>query len=153
MTDRIIGPDRSFQDGDSQNYHGTAVCVGTAALLFIGPSGCGKSGLALQMMGMGARLVADDQTILTRKADAAVATSPAPIQGRIEARGIGLLAAETQTQAYLRAVVDLETVETDRLPPHRTCRILGLRVPLLHKVESPYFAAGLMQYLKGGRCD
>lgn len=153
MTDRIIGPDSGFRDGDRHYFYGTTIAVGRTAALLIGPSGSGKSGLALQAMASGALLVADDQTILTRRGDGIVATCPDPLKGRIEARGVGLLRAEVQESALLQLVIDMEQVETDRLPPVRSCRILGVPLPLLHKVESVYFAAAVMQYLKGGRSD
>ena len=119
----------------------------------MGASGSGKSGLALQAMALGASLVADDQTILTRRGDGIVATCPAQLQGRIEARGVGLLQAEARDSALLQLVVDMDLIETDRLPPQRRCRILGISLPLLHKTESPYFTAAVTQYLKGGRSD
>ena len=153
MTDRIIGPDQSARQGDQHLIHGTCICIDAVAALLIGRSGTGKSGLALQMMAFGADLIADDQTLLTCQSDAIEATCPSLIRNRIEARGVGLLCAQAKSRSFVRVVIDMEVIETDRLPPHRSCRILGFQLPLLHKVNSPYFAAAIVQYLKGGRCD
>ncbi len=153
MTDRIIGPDTDFRNSDTIHLHSTCLCVGQSAALLVGGSGTGKSSFALQALALGAELVSDDQTILTRSDEGVIATCPDPIQGRIEARGVGLLQVIPRQAALLQLVIDMDMVETDRLPPHRGCRILGIRLPLLHKVESTYFPAAVMQYLQGGRCD
>lgn len=118
--------------------------------MIIGPSGSGKSALCLQLMAMGATLVADDRTVLQSGESGILAFAPETICGLIEARGVGLLAAECCV-ARVVLVVDLEQVETDRLPPHRTYNLLGQKAPLLHKVEAAHFPAAILQYLKGGR--
>jgi HPr kinase/phosphorylase len=131
--------------------HASAVAVAGRALLIRGASGAGKSALALEMMGLGARLVADDRVIVTRDTDGLSLSAPEPIRGLIEARGLGLLRAEVSGQARLVAVIDLDVAETERLPPFRTTAILGVDVPLLHNAARAYFAAALVQYLRGGR--
>ena len=70
--------------------HATTVQLGAHGVLIIGPSGSGKSDLALRLIGEGALLVSDDQTRLTLKDGRLIATAPATIAGRIEARGIGI---------------------------------------------------------------
>ena len=47
--------------------HATTVALAGQGVLILGPSGSGKSGLALQLMAMGAELVADDRTIVTAR--------------------------------------------------------------------------------------
>ncbi|MBD3678023.1 MAG: serine kinase [Rhodobacteraceae bacterium] len=131
--------------------HATSVALGNSGLLIRGASGSGKSGLALQLMAFGARLISDDGTVITVHEGGLMMTAPEKISGLIEARGIGLLQADVQPSAWLRLVVDLDEVEAERLPPHRTCDLLGQKVALLHKVESPHFPAAVLQYLKGGR--
>ncbi len=133
--------------------HATTVALGDRGLLILGRSGAGKSALALALMSLGATLVADDRTILTTRDDALIATCPLAIRGLIEARGMGLLRALPQDEATLAAAVDLDTVETERLPePHRIV-LLNRSLPLLHKVETGYFAAALLQYLKEGTAE
>ncbi|WP_457649807.1 HPr kinase/phosphorylase [Profundibacter sp.] len=130
--------------------HASCVAVDGRAVLVVGPSGSGKSALCLQLMALGATLVADDQTILQSGGGGILARAPETIDGLIEARGVGLLAADSCV-ARVALVVDLEQVETDRLPPHRTYNLLGQKAPLLHKVEAAHFPAAILQYLKGGR--
>ena len=118
-------------------------------MLITGPSGSGKSGTALQLMAFGAALVADDRTCLARPDGGPPVASAVPtIAGLIEARGVGILACDAAPPCRLALVVELSEIENERLPPRRTRCILGYDLPLFHKVESPYFAAALLQYLK-----
>lgn len=145
-------PDRAGGREASQSViHASCVAVGGAGLLISGPSGSGKSSLSLELMAHGAALVSDDRTRLEARGGVLLASAPRQIAGLIEARGLGLLSADTRKNVPVRALIDLGTTETERLPPHRTTSLLGLSVVLLHKVESPYFAAALLQYLKGDR--
>ena len=91
-----------------------------------------------------------DRTDITLRDGWPVASAPPTIRGRIEARGIGILAADPAGPAPLVLVVDLDTAEQARMPPPRQTRVLTQQVPLLHKVESVHFAAAIMQYLKAG---
>lgn len=135
-------------------YHASCVALSpSAGVLITGPSGSGKSTLALALMALGATLVSDDQTCL--RVDAAhgtlVATAPSTIKGQIEARGMGILAADTFEQCQVRVVVDLSQCEEDRLPLLRKQSVIGVSIPLLYKVDGPQFAPALIQWLKGGR--
>jgi HPr kinase/phosphorylase len=131
--------------------HASAVAMDGRAVLIAGPSGSGKSGLALQLMALGARLVADDGVILRPAGGRLLARAPDAIRGLIEARGVGLLNAEPLDDVPLSLVVDLGATETERLPPWRTTTLEGIVLPLLHKVESVHFAAAVRQYLAQGR--
>lgn len=132
--------------------HATSLALNGQGVLLIGPSGSGKSALGLQLMAFGAQLVADDQTVLSMQDGALVARAPAQIRGMIEARGVGLLAAQTAPGAPVRLVVDMAQDETERLPPKRHIVLLGQKITLLHKVAHGHFPAAILQYLKGGRC-
>ena len=136
---------------NSEILHATAVTVAGRGLLIRGASGSGKSGLALEMMARGATLVADDRVIVSLRDNTLWLAPPAPLTGMIEARGLGLLYADISGPAPLTAVLDLDTLETARLPQRRETMLHGQRIPLLHKTAHPYFPAALVQYLKGGR--
>ncbi len=122
-------------------------------VIILGPSGSGKSALALRLMALGAVLVADDRSLITRRAGALYAGAPQSIRGVIEARGVGLLKAEALAQARIVLAVDLARHERARLPEHRVWRALGIEMPLLHAVASDHFPAALLQYLRCGRYD
>lgn len=134
--------------------HASCVAVEPdAGLLIVGAAGSGKSSLALMMMALGALLISDDQTqlIAPQTGNELIATAPKAIQNMIEARGVGILKADTLPQCVIRAVVDLNKVEQERLPPPRFRRLLGLDIPEYHRSDGPYFAAALIQLLKKGR--
>jgi len=137
------------------NMHASCVALDGAGLLILGASGRGKSSLALQLMGLGAGLVADDRTdvwpVATTNGLVLVADAPDILRGRIEARGVGLLRAPAFGPCTLDLIVDLDQPETDRLPPSRSLNILGVDLPLLHMVDNQAFPAAILQYLKWGR--
>jgi len=132
--------------------HASCVVTEGGGILIHGASGSGKSELALQLMAMGAVLVSDDQTIVHRRDEELWASAPTATRGMIEARGIGLLAAESVARARVGLSVDLDRLEVERLPEMRYRELLGLRVPTVHKVESAAFPAAVLQFVKGGRC-
>lgn len=131
--------------------HAGCVALGNRGVLILGSSGTGKSALALQLMAFGCELVSDDRTALAARGGVVVAAAPLPIRGRIEARGVGILSARARAAARVALVVDMNETEGERLPPMRTYTLLGVELPLLHRVESPHFPAAILQYLKGGR--
>lgn len=133
--------------------HASCVAVGERALLIRGASGSGKSALALQMMALGAELVSDDRVKLTLRKGHVLASAPANLAGLIEARGLGILRAKARDHAPLCAIVSLDHLERERLPPHRQDKILGQALPLFHRVDGTYFAAALVQFLKAGALD
>lgn len=129
--------------------HGSAVALNSAGLLITGQAGAGKSSLALELMALGASLVADDQVVLTRKPEGLLMSAPTTLEGKIEARGIGILKCDA-TPAWLRIVVDMDHAETRRLPELLEIAISGERVRLIRRVETPAFASMLYVLLKGG---
>ncbi len=137
----------------SETLHATAVAVNGRAVVFKGPSKSGKSSYALQLLTMGAVLIADDRVRMTRRGDHLIAHAPEILAGHIEARGVGILQADYVEQAKIAVIVDLEHIEKDRLPLVRSCSILGVDIPLLWRVDAPYFPAAIVQFLKGGRAD
>ena len=121
-------------------------------MLITGGSGSGKSSLALKLMAYGATLVADDRTMIWPETGpdglCVLTRSPAPILGLIEARGISILPAQTQSDAALALVVEMNKVEHARLPEPREVSYFGRAFRLLHKVESDHFPPAILQYLK-----
>ena len=138
-------------DAPLLTLHATCVSVEGRGLLITGPSGSGKSSLALSLMALGARLVADDRTILELRDGALWARCPPSLRGLIEARGLGLLNATPQDRTSVVLAVDLSVSETERLPPHRNVIYLGRTVDLVHAQQTPHFPAALLQYLREGR--
>lgn len=139
------------RQSNSKLLHASCVAVGPAGVLIIGASGSGKSALALELMALGAVLVADDRVEISERDGVLSARCPKSIRGRIEARGVGILAAHTVASARVALVVDLDQVEKERLPVRRTIELEGIELPLIHTPVFGHFPAAILQYLKGGR--
>ncbi|SFL20050.1 HPr kinase/phosphorylase [Shimia haliotis] len=133
------------------NLHASCVALEGRAVLISGASGTGKSSLALQLMGFGARLVADDRTVVRLRGNRLWASAPDSIRGKIEARGVGILKATALREAEVVLAVDLDRKETDRLPHPLETRILGEPLPLCLRVDAAHFAAAILQFLREGR--
>lgn len=115
------------------NIHATAVAITGRGVVLMGPSGSGKSDLALRLMDRGARLIADDQLLVSVHEGQLFLSPPPAIAGLIEVRGVGILpcagfAAEESCPAAL--VVDL-SAPPDRLPQPETVEIAGIPLPLV----------------------
>lgn len=120
-----------------------------AGALLFGPSGSGKSELALELIALGARLVADDRTQLTPGPDGTlIASAPDRLRGLIEARGMGILRLPVLASAPLRVAVDLGRTEVERLPHPHAIDLAGHSLPLLHAVANRSFPAALSLYLR-----
>lgn len=100
---------------DRINIHASCVAIGNKGVLLLGKSGAGKSDLALRLIDGGARLVADDRTILFLKSGALHAQAPATIQGLLEMRGVGIVELPVRREVRLAMVVMLGR-EGPRLP-------------------------------------
>ena len=132
--------------------HATCIALDGRGLLILGPSGSGKSTLAISLLARGARLVSDDQTCVIATATGLVARCPTPaLAGLVEARGLGLLRADSLAEAALALAIDLGQDEPDRLPPRRSLRLLDCELPLVLRPQSPHLADALVLWLRGGR--
>lgn len=137
-------------DASRQLVHASCVAVSGKAVLITGASGSGKSSLALQLMAYGATLISDDQTELTRSLKGINASAPKTIAGLIEARGVGILKADCAASSVVALVVDMDKLQTHRLPPPLTTTLLGVTLPCLHKADTVAFPAAILQYLRCG---
>jgi serine kinase of HPr protein (carbohydrate metabolism regulator) len=108
--------------------HATCVAIDGRGVLITGPSGAGKSDLALRLIDRGARLVADDCTLVRVDGSDLLARAPANIAGQIEVRGIGIVTMSHVDDVPVRLAVALgEPVE--RLPkPGATRPVAGIPI-------------------------
>jgi hypothetical protein len=104
------------------SIHASCVAIGAQGVLLLGASGTGKSDLALRLMEDGARLVADDRTILFVAKGALHAKAPASIKGLLEVRGLGIIAVAPRATVKIALVVRLGR-EDARLPHRRLYHI------------------------------
>lgn len=111
--------------------HGATVAIDGMGVLLRGPSGSGKSDLALRLIDGGATLIADDRCVLTVEDGRVVARAPETIRGRIEIRGLGIMAMHAEDHAALTLVVALEPGPIERLPEPEWTELLGIPVRLL----------------------
>lgn len=130
-------------DGASERVHATTIAIGSRAALIRGPSGSGKSDLALRALAITAseflisatpRLVADDQTIVTRNGGQLIASPPQQLKNQIEVRGIGIAQLPAIDRARVVLVVDLADAnrEIERMPaPWPTVTVLAIALPQL----------------------
>ena len=75
----------------SETLHASTVAIDGRAVLISGISGAGKSDLALRLIDRGFTLVADDQTIVQKRAERLVVSAPQTIRGKLEIRGLGIV--------------------------------------------------------------
>jgi HPr kinase/phosphorylase len=117
---------------DTLLVHATAVAADGDAILLRGPPGSGKSDLALRLIEDGARLLADDQTLLRRAGNHVLVRAPAAIAGLIEVRGVGIVHVDALEEAPLALIVDLvSSAQVERIPDSRFEVVLGLAIPLI----------------------
>ncbi len=132
----------------TETLHATSVSVEGHAVLILGASGTGKSALALQLIALGAELVADDRTIITRNSKTLHASVPEAIAGQIEARGVGILGVPHAASSQVVLAVDMARQSAKRLPEPETIDVLGIALPCLCRVDGPHFAAAILLSLR-----
>lgn len=132
-------------------FHASTVAFNDKAVVIKGASGSGKSSLALQLIGLDAMLIADDRTELTRTRDGVIATCPNQIEGKVEARSVGILNAPFQICARVHLIVDLDAPEElERMPVTRQEQLFDLSLPLLRPVNAPHFPVAIKLFLLHG---
>ncbi len=128
--------------------HATTIAWEGQGVLILGASGSGKSTLALHLMALGCDLVADDQTQLSCENQQLIARCPDAIKGKVEARGFGILNANSVQEAQIICAVDLDLTEAQRLPDLKTIDFCGQNIRLFHKPGIEVLPFALLQYLK-----
>lgn len=133
--------------------HGTAVACGEHGLLIIGAPGSGKSALALDLVALGAVLIADD-LVEVQPGEcpklAYPATAPRHLCGMIEARGFGLVRVPHAISASLTLAIDLDQRTDERMPDPLTMSIAGATTPKLRTPATLQPAAVLAILTAGG---
>ncbi|MDO5641444.1 MAG: serine kinase [Paracoccus sp. (in: a-proteobacteria)] len=133
-----------------ESIHASAVQMAGRGVLILGPSGSGKSSLAMRLIALGGRLIADDRVILMRRDTRLWARPPARLAGLIEARGIGLMRVP-HAPGPIDLVVDLARTETDRLPPIRNSDVGEVSLPLVLGPLTEHLSSAICLFLRGGR--
>lgn len=107
-------------------------------VLLLGAPGAGKSSVALQLIALGWRLVADDRVQLSAGDGALMGAPIAATAGLIEARGAGLIRLDFLPKARVRLVAELSPAPVERMPervwytpPAAVADGLAARIPLL----------------------
>ena len=111
----------------SDRLHATTVAIDGMAVLIEGVSGSGKSDLALRLIDRGAILVSDDQTLVVRAGATLLARAPMTIAGRIEVRGIGILAMPYVEDVPVALLVRVDGA-IERMPERSVRNIAGIDV-------------------------
>lgn len=102
-----------------QIYPATCICLNdeTEAVLFRGPSSIGKSDFAFRLIQHHqARLISDDQVVLTSRQNRLYAAPHDNIKGLLELRGIGIVKLPFTQDIPVKLLVDLSSPLTARLP-------------------------------------
>lgn len=128
----------------SRLVHGTCLVIGGCGVLILGPPGSGKSDLALRLIdqpGLGtgaeamtARLVADDQVLITRRQSRLMAAPPPRLAGLIEVRGLGIVTVEHAAEAEIKLAVRLAgaaSIERVPEPGEAQMELLGMTLPMI----------------------
>ena len=111
----------------SHRLHATTIAIDGVAVMIEGASGSGKSDLALRLIDRGATLVSDDQTLVVRSGRVLLARAPATIAGRIEVRGIGVIAMAHLDDVPVGLLVRVDGAP-ERMPERRARKIAGIDV-------------------------
>ena len=103
--------------------------INGSGVLIVGSSGSGKSSLAINLLALGSKLVADDRCELVKKNNRFSVSKPASLPNSIEIRGVGLVSVPMVVETSLDWVVNMDEAETERMPNLRFTEIDGYKVP------------------------
>lgn len=135
--------------------HASCVAVDGCGVLLLGPPGSGKSDLALRLIDGGAVLVADDRVDIRAVEDRLEAAPPETLAGRMEVRGLGILAVAWQPRATLGLAVELlADGRPRRLPEPAERRFAGIALPLVRLAPFEASAAAKVRLaVRAARAD
>lgn len=127
----------------SGTIHATCVAIDGLGVLIMGVSGSGKSDLALRLIDRGATLVSDDRCIVEASGEGSLSASPpAPLAGKIEVRGIGIVPMEFLPRITLALIVTLDG-DPPRMPDEGdSIAICDHALPLL-RIDARHVSAPL----------
>ncbi len=111
--------------------HATCVDVNGSGVLIVGHSGSGKSSLAINLLALGSKLVADDQCELVKKNKKFSVFKPVSLPNSIEMRGVGLVSVPMVVETSLDWVVNMDEAEKERMPDLRFTEIDGYKIPTI----------------------
>ena len=86
------------------------------AVLLVGESGAGKSDVALRLIAAGAKLISDDQTVLSVEQGRVWADAPPTIKGAMEIRGVGIIRMDRAPSSPVVLAVWLAEGAAARMP-------------------------------------
>ena len=105
--------------------------INGSGVLIVGSSGSGKSSLAINLLALGSKLVADDQCELVKKNNRFSVSKPASLPNSIEIRGVGLVSVPMVVETRLDWVVNMDEAEKERMPDLRFTEIDGYKIPTI----------------------
>ena len=112
--------------------HAACVELSGTGVVLLGASGSGKSDLALRLIDLGARLVADDQLAVERQGDRLFGRPAPTLAGLLEVRGFGIVKLPWCALSPLGLAVELDSDgPLPRLPEPGSYELLGVRLPHL----------------------
>jgi HPr kinase/phosphorylase len=110
--------------------HASCVAIAGQGVVLRGPPASGKSDLALRLIDVGGRLVADDQLLVERCGERLIGRAPAALAGLIEVRGLGIMRIAHCAAVPLALMVELDAAGSwPRLPEPLTQELLGVVLP------------------------
>lgn len=98
--------------------------------LIEGPSGAGKSDLALRLLALGWRLVADDRVLLWSSGGRLYGRAPDPLHGLLEVRGLGVLSEPASPFAEV-ALLATAVSEPERCPDPSARVLADVTLPVV----------------------
>jgi HPr kinase/phosphorylase len=129
--------------------HASAVAVAGRGLLISGGAGAGKTTLALEMIALGAELIADDRVcVAPGRGGRLWLSAPPGIVGLVEVRGFGLARLATRARAPLALIADLDQAAPARLPERAERELWGIACPVILCKGKPALAAALTCLLR-----